>query len=82
VRRIVVRVFEGIVLAFALYAFVALPLGRKTGWGHVRAIFASAPAKEAGREVPKAIRRTLDRALATPSDARARAARESAEGRP
>ncbi len=62
-RRLVVRVFEAVVLAFACYAFVVLPLGRRTGWGHVKAIFQTAPAKEAAQEVPKALRRTLDRAL-------------------
>lgn len=62
-RRLVVRVFEAVVLAFACYAFVVLPLGRRTAWGHVKAIFQTAPAKEAANEVPKALRRTLDRAL-------------------
>jgi hypothetical protein len=59
-----VRAFEAVVLAFAAYAFFTTPLGRKTGWGHVKAIFSTAPAKEAAGEVPKALRRTLDRALA------------------
>ncbi len=62
-RRLVVRVFEAVVLAFACYAFVALPLGRRTGWEHMKAIGRTAPAKEAAREVPKALRQTLDRAL-------------------
>ena len=62
-RRLVVRVFEAVVLAFACHAFVALPLGRRTGWGHVKAIFRTAPAKEAAQEVPRALRRALGRAL-------------------
>lgn len=62
-RRLVVRVFEAVVLAFACYAFVVLPLGRRTGWEHVKAIGRTAPAREAAREVPKALRQTLDRAL-------------------
>jgi hypothetical protein len=64
VRRFLVRAFEAVVLAFAAYAFFTAPLGRRTGWGHVKAIFSTAPAKEAADEVPKALRRTLDRALA------------------
>ena len=50
-------------LAFACYAFVVLPLGRRTAWGHLKAIFRTPAAREAANEVPKALRRTVDAAL-------------------
>lgn len=81
-RRALVRAFEAVVLAFAAYAFFTAPLGRRTGWGHVKAIFSTAPAREAAGEVPKALRRTLDRALARGRPADQEFQRASRSGSP
>ncbi len=39
---------------FALIGFFLVPLGKKTGYEHARAIFMTPPAKEAGRELVQA----------------------------
>ena len=37
--------------AFAAYAFVKVPIGRKTGWEHTVAIFSTEPAREAATDL-------------------------------
>lgn len=41
---------EIIVLLFAAYAFFRVPIGEKTSWQHVVAIFSTDEAREAARE--------------------------------
>jgi hypothetical protein len=45
---------DGIVVFFAVYAFVFLPLGRETAYDHLRAILDTGAAKNAGRELVSA----------------------------
>ncbi len=56
------RIVDVVVVLFALYAFVFVPLGSKTALGHVKAIFTTDPAREAGQEAEGAAAR-LWRAL-------------------
>jgi hypothetical protein len=55
------RVFQGVVLFFAIYAFVFLPLGKKTGLEHVQAIMGSSAAKQAGTELKGGVERLVQR---------------------
>jgi len=61
---------------FALLGFVLVPLGERTAYEHVKAIFTSGPAVEAGRELVEAGLRVRGRLLgggqrpAEPSPAR------------
>ena len=52
-----------VVLFFALYAFVFLPLGKRTGLDHLRALLGTAAAQEAGRELLEAGARMTRRLL-------------------
>lgn len=62
------RIVDVIVILFALYAFVFVPLGSKTALGHLRAILSTPAASDAGREAEGALRR-LWRSLSGPRDA-------------
>ena len=43
------RIFGLACFALVAYAFVSVPLGRRTGWGHVMAILSTDPAHEAAQ---------------------------------
>src|SRR5882724_6172110 len=45
------RLFGVACFLLVSYAFVTVPLGRKTGWGHVAAIFSTDPAHEAAKDL-------------------------------
>ena len=45
------RLLELVVTLFAVLGFLYVPLGKKTGFEHVKAIVMTPPAKEAGREL-------------------------------
>ena len=51
------RVFQMVVLFFAIYAFVFVPLGRKTALEHIRAIAGTSAAKEAATELKGGVTR-------------------------
>ncbi len=51
ITRVGRRVLEIGVGMFALLGFAFVPLGKKTGLEHLKAIIATAPAKEAGAEL-------------------------------
>ena len=51
------RVFQLVVLFFAIYAFVFVPLGRKTALEHIRAIAGTSAAKEAATELKGGVTR-------------------------
>jgi hypothetical protein len=53
-RSLVWRAFEVCCLLVVAYAFVTVPVGRRTGWGHLIAIFSTRPAHEAAEDVHKA----------------------------
>jgi hypothetical protein len=55
------RIFQGLVLFFAFYAFVFVPLGRKTALEHIRAIFGTPAAQEAASEVKGGVTRLVRR---------------------
>ena len=67
------RSIDLIVLLFALYAFAFVPLGRRTGLEHVRAIIGTREAQRAGEELAEAgdrlKTRMLDEAIGTGSGA-------------
>lgn len=52
--RISRRALELLVALFALLGFFYVPLGKKTGFEHVKAIFSTRPAKEAGQDLVQA----------------------------
>jgi len=55
------RIFHGVVLFFAFYAFVFVPLGKKTALQHLRAIFGTPAAQEAASEVKGGVTRLVRR---------------------
>jgi hypothetical protein len=55
------RLFQGLVLFFALYAFVFLPLGRKTALEHIQAIVGTPAAQNAAEELEGGVRRLVKR---------------------
>ena len=55
------RLFQGIVLFFALYAFVFMPLGKKSALEHIRAIFGTPAAQQAASEVKGGVTRLVRR---------------------
>jgi hypothetical protein len=57
------RPIELVVLFFALYAFVFVPLGRRTGFEHAKAILDTPAAKDAGSEILDAADRLRRRLL-------------------
>lgn len=57
------RAIDLAVLFLALYAFAFVPLGKKTGLDHLRAILRTAPARDAGAEILRAADRLRHRLL-------------------
>jgi hypothetical protein len=55
------RIFQGVVLFFAIYAFVFVPLGKKTALEHVRAIVGTPAAQDAADEVKGGVTRLVRR---------------------
>jgi hypothetical protein len=55
------RLFQGVVLFFAVYAFVFVPLGRKTALEHIRAIVGTPAAQDAADEVKGGVTRLVRR---------------------
>jgi hypothetical protein len=55
------RIFQGLVLFFAVYAFAFVPLGKKTALEHVQAIFGSPEAHDAAEEVKGGVTRLVRR---------------------
>jgi hypothetical protein len=55
------RLFQGLVLFFALYAFVFLPLGKKTALEHIQAIVGTPAAQNAAEELEGGVRRLVKR---------------------
>lgn len=51
------RIFQAMVLFFAVYAFVFVPLGQKTALEHVRAIAGTPAAKNAASELGGGVKR-------------------------
>ena len=55
------RFFQVVVVFFAIYSFVFVPLGKKTALEHVRAIFGTPAAREAAEEVKGGVTRLVRR---------------------
>ena len=56
------RALDALEVVFAVLGFCYVPLGKKTGLEHAKAIFATAPAREAAAELWQAagrVRRTM-----------------------
>ena len=62
--NLIKRLFNGVVLLFAVIAFFRVPLGAKTGAEHVAAILATPPAREAGHAIAEAAQDIAARAIA------------------
>jgi hypothetical protein len=55
------RVFQALVLFFAIYAFAFVPLGKKSALDHVRAILGTPAAQDAATEVKDGVGRLVRR---------------------
>jgi hypothetical protein len=55
------RILKGVIIFFAIYAFVFVPLGKKTALEHLRAIFGTPQAREAATEVKGGVTRLVRR---------------------
>jgi hypothetical protein len=55
------RIFRALVLFFAVYAFVFVPLGQKTGLEHITAIVRTPEAKQAGAELKGGVEKLVKR---------------------
>jgi len=55
------RIFQAVVLFFAIYAFAFVPLGRKTALEHVRAIAGTPAAHHAATELQGGVKRLVHR---------------------
>jgi dsDNA-specific endonuclease/ATPase MutS2 len=55
------RIFQAVVLFFAIYAFVFVPLGRKTALEHIRAIVGTPAAQQAATELQGGVKRLVHR---------------------
>jgi len=55
------RIFQAVVLFFAIYAFVFVPLGRKTALEHVQAIAGTPAAHQAATELQGGVKRLVHR---------------------
>jgi len=55
------RIFQGIVLFFAIYAFVFVPLGKKSALEHIQAIVGTPAAQDAASEVKGGVTRLVRR---------------------
>jgi hypothetical protein len=62
-RNLILRTVEVAILALAAYAFFFMPMGRRTPWGHVSAIFTTAPAKEAAQDMTAAGKALADKVI-------------------
>jgi hypothetical protein len=60
------RAIEFAVLFLAIYAFAVVPIGRRTGLEHLRAILRTPAARNAGRELERAATRLGRRVLGEP----------------
>lgn len=69
IRNAVVRSLEVVVIALAAYAFFFMPVGRRTPWGHVHAIFTTPPAREAAEDVATTGKRMVEEVRAVGADA-------------
>lgn len=55
------RIFQAVVLFFAIYAFAFVPLGRKTALEHIRAIVGTPAAQQAATELQGGVQRLVHR---------------------
>jgi hypothetical protein len=55
------RIFQGVVLFFAIYAFVFVPLGKKSALEHIQAIVGTPAAQDAAEEVKGGVTRLVRR---------------------
>ena len=55
------RILQGVIVFFAIYAFVFVPLGKKSAFEHVRAIIGTPAAHEAASEVKGGVTRLVRR---------------------
>jgi hypothetical protein len=76
------RIFQAVVFFFALYAFVFVPLGKKTALEHVRAILGSPQAQDAAEEVKGGVTRLVRRLESEARKSTDRADRVIEEHRP
>lgn len=63
ISRLGRRALDALVVLFAVLGFCFVPLGKKTGLEHAKAMLSTGAAKEAGAELLEASRRVRDRVL-------------------
>ncbi len=51
VSGLIHRMISGVILMLALYAAITVPIGRRTMWGHLVAIFSTQPARDAAHDL-------------------------------
>ena len=71
------RVFSLACFLLVAYAAVTVPVGRRTAWGHVKAIFTAPPAREAAEDLENIAAEALRRKSPTTPPDQARAAPKS-----
>lgn len=69
IKNAIARTVELIILALAAYAFFSVPVGRRTPWGHLAAIFSTRPAKEAAHDVATTGKALRDKVFAADAGA-------------
>lgn len=62
------RAIDLAVLFLALYAFAFVPLGKRTGLEHLRAVLQTRPARDAGHEIREAAEHLWARLLGSDDD--------------
>ncbi len=68
------RSFEFFVAVFAVLGFIAVPLGERTGWEHLKSVLATPAAKDAQRELGQALTRLYQKVfVGEPEDIGSRA---------
>ena len=63
IRKTVVTVFELVVLLLAAYTFFFVQIGRRTPYGHLRAILSTQEAQEAAEDIGDAGKKLKDKAV-------------------
>jgi hypothetical protein len=61
------RVFSLACLLLVVYAAITVPVGRRTAWGHLVAIFTAAPAREAAEDIENIAAGALRRRPSAPA---------------
>lgn len=67
------RLFQGVILFFAIYAFAFMPLGKRTALEHIQAVLGSSEAKQAATELKGGATRLVRKLRGTKEEPRRQA---------